>query len=147
RRRRHTRFSRDWSSDVCSSDLGPPAGYGDVPCLAIFDLDVCRPGRVGVAQQPAAVSEDTAGHHPVSVPVAHYRNIARPAELEDQIRQTFSLGLLQIPDEAGVAGRPSPRAADHAGGLDTRTGPVAHQVNVAGLAVLEARLRRPAGKR
>src|SRR5690606_39380799 len=24
-RRRHTRFSRDWSSDVCSSDL-PPSG-------------------------------------------------------------------------------------------------------------------------
>src|SRR5690606_40880882 len=23
-RRRHTRFSRDWSSDVCSSDLGAP---------------------------------------------------------------------------------------------------------------------------
>src|SRR5690606_40480139 len=23
-RRRHTRFSRDWSSDVCSSDLGLP---------------------------------------------------------------------------------------------------------------------------
>src|SRR5690606_40105480 len=23
-RRRHTRFSRDWSSDVCSSDLHPP---------------------------------------------------------------------------------------------------------------------------
>src|SRR5690606_40329359 len=23
-RRRHTRFSRDWSSDVCSSDLGSP---------------------------------------------------------------------------------------------------------------------------
>src|SRR5690606_40242514 len=27
-RRRHTRFSRDWSSDVCSSDLRPAsAGY------------------------------------------------------------------------------------------------------------------------
>src|SRR5690606_23114072 len=25
-RRRHTRFSRDWSSDVCSSDLARPAG-------------------------------------------------------------------------------------------------------------------------
>src|SRR6266511_4721011 len=25
-RRRHTRFSRDWSSDVCSSDLAP--GFG-----------------------------------------------------------------------------------------------------------------------
>src|SRR5690606_40821708 len=24
-RRRHTRFSRDWSSDVCSSDLAPTA--------------------------------------------------------------------------------------------------------------------------
>src|SRR5256886_7651052 len=24
-RRRHTRFDCDWSSDVCSSDLGPPA--------------------------------------------------------------------------------------------------------------------------
>src|SRR5690606_39632880 len=27
-RRRHTRFSRDWSSDVCSSDL-PPAALKD----------------------------------------------------------------------------------------------------------------------
>src|SRR5690606_9075670 len=26
-RRRHTRFSRDWSSDVCSSDLNPDEGY------------------------------------------------------------------------------------------------------------------------
>src|SRR5690606_40944750 len=25
-RRRHTRFSRDWSSDVCSSDLGEKLG-------------------------------------------------------------------------------------------------------------------------
>src|SRR5690606_40943079 len=27
-RRRHTRFSRDWSSDVCSSDLIAPGGAG-----------------------------------------------------------------------------------------------------------------------
>src|SRR5690606_40293822 len=26
--RRHTRFSRDWSSDVCSSDLVAPDGVG-----------------------------------------------------------------------------------------------------------------------
>src|SRR5690606_39791302 len=26
-RRRHTRFSRDWSSDVCSSDLDTAAGH------------------------------------------------------------------------------------------------------------------------
>src|SRR3712207_6103914 len=32
-RRRHTRYWRDWSSDVCSSDLGPgaPDGFGDGP--------------------------------------------------------------------------------------------------------------------
>src|SRR5690606_40607243 len=29
-RRRHTRFSRDWSSDVCSSDLLYVAGWIDV---------------------------------------------------------------------------------------------------------------------
>src|SRR5690606_40730143 len=28
-RRRHTRFSRDWSSDVCSSDLNLAAGADD----------------------------------------------------------------------------------------------------------------------
>src|SRR5690606_39448320 len=30
-RRRHTRFSRDWSSDVCSSDLFDPALKPDAP--------------------------------------------------------------------------------------------------------------------
>src|SRR5690606_39620803 len=29
-RRRHTRFSRDWSSDVCSSDLGLSASNSSV---------------------------------------------------------------------------------------------------------------------
>src|SRR5690606_40805873 len=33
-RRRHTRFSRDWSSDVCSSDLVPAVGN-----LALDGLD------------------------------------------------------------------------------------------------------------
>src|SRR5690606_40610011 len=31
-RRRHTRFSRDWSSDVCSSDLEPPP---HAPCAPL----------------------------------------------------------------------------------------------------------------
>src|SRR5690606_40616528 len=34
-RRRHTRFSRDWSSDVCSSDLGVLSSIVDnVPLVA-----------------------------------------------------------------------------------------------------------------
>src|SRR5690606_41025821 len=34
-RRRHTRFSRDWSSDVCSSDLGP--AFGEAARAAFTD--------------------------------------------------------------------------------------------------------------
>src|SRR4030043_1480980 len=32
-RRRHTRCSRDWSSDVCSSDLGASLGTGPVDAV------------------------------------------------------------------------------------------------------------------
>src|SRR5690606_40002561 len=39
-RRRHTRFSRDWSSDVCSSDLGLPKS-----CMA-FDIGLGCSGYV-----------------------------------------------------------------------------------------------------
>src|SRR5690606_41174531 len=52
-RRRHTRFSRDWSSDVCSSDLGvsvpnghtllPPSAnnfWKSTPFLIFVDTDL-----------------------------------------------------------------------------------------------------------
>src|SRR5690606_40910633 len=48
-RRRHTRFSRDWSSDVCSSDLRGPAHH-----YLPTGLDVVverRPGQPGEAHQ------------------------------------------------------------------------------------------------
>src|SRR5438309_5965284 len=31
-RRRHTRWNCDWSSDVCSSDLGPATSVPTAPC-------------------------------------------------------------------------------------------------------------------
>src|SRR2546427_8707312 len=39
-RRRHTRFDCDWSSDVCSSDLGQAqaVGFGGLPPVQLFDL-------------------------------------------------------------------------------------------------------------
>src|SRR5690606_40228259 len=37
-RRRHTRFSRDWSSDVCSSDLFVKT-LQDYPCKRLKSLD------------------------------------------------------------------------------------------------------------
>src|SRR2546422_6915428 len=54
-RRRHTRCSRDWSSDVCSSDLPRPAmrllhaGHGDE--RARFREKPSRPDRGGSARQ------------------------------------------------------------------------------------------------
>src|SRR5216684_8700952 len=50
-RRRHTRCSRDWSSDVCSSDLGGEHGsrlhieHGDVTRLRIRGEQILRRGR------------------------------------------------------------------------------------------------------
>src|SRR5690606_39511584 len=36
---RHTRFSRDWSSDVCSSDLGP-TGVGKTELVRLLALAI-----------------------------------------------------------------------------------------------------------
>src|SRR5690606_12685267 len=46
-RRRHTRFSRDWSSDVCSSDLNADFGQSaeSVQQLAIARLRAIEYGR------------------------------------------------------------------------------------------------------
>src|SRR5207302_6378521 len=39
-RRRHTRFSRDWSSDVCSSDLFLPSSKAKSPSLFCWNYSV-----------------------------------------------------------------------------------------------------------
>src|SRR5215203_9184 len=41
-RRRHTRYWRDWSSDVCSSDLHHGAGFEDAAVPLAFQKD-CPP--------------------------------------------------------------------------------------------------------
>src|SRR5207302_5304560 len=52
-RRRHTRFSRDWSSDVCSSDL--PAGrFGSVAPRAVAAPNLPAGGAFAAAGGPAA---------------------------------------------------------------------------------------------
>src|SRR5690606_40605977 len=42
-RRRHTRFSRDWSSDVCSSDLALAEVAHDAGCPLVVDNVFCTP--------------------------------------------------------------------------------------------------------
>src|SRR5690606_39991459 len=63
-RRRHTRFSRDWSSDVCSSDLDEaeeravllPLLLGDR--VAALELDVGVRAGGGEIEDPRRAAED-----------------------------------------------------------------------------------------
>src|SRR5271165_1885750 len=50
-RRRHTRFSRDWSSDVCSSDLAARPCAGDVA----VGLGRRRPGLIQSRRLPTNI--------------------------------------------------------------------------------------------
>src|SRR5437870_9585138 len=66
-RRRQTRWPRDWSSDVCSSDLSPntacskPAGYGGCSLrpltkwVVAVGIGVSRPGSASAALGNAVV--------------------------------------------------------------------------------------------
>src|SRR5690606_40672577 len=58
-RRRHTRFSRDWSSDVCSSDLQGRRGI-DI-ALATTDIgEAVRDAELIVAPLPAFAQDELA---------------------------------------------------------------------------------------
>src|SRR5690606_40269231 len=73
-RRRHTRFSRDWSSDVCSSDLGaltPRQG-----AVSVREFGRRHPGKVvlllgseghGLSEEALAVSDVA-----VRIPIAEH---------------------------------------------------------------------------
>src|SRR5690606_39774184 len=57
-RRRHTRFSRDWSSDVCSSDLTLEAfQLFALRCGELDQLRVVRLQRLGLLQRIAIIVE------------------------------------------------------------------------------------------
>src|SRR6266702_1344742 len=60
-RRRHTRWPRDWSSDVCSSDLGPfpetlPTTFNGKPCFTLMT------GAAGLAYWNNAAAQWQANH-------------------------------------------------------------------------------------
>src|SRR5699024_11766376 len=75
-RRRHTRSKRDWSSDVCSSDLGPRGGG---PGRAA----VLRGGE-GVAGRPASRREVRA---PAGAARRPLRRAADPARVRSEERR------------------------------------------------------------
>src|SRR5207247_3678330 len=86
-RRRHTRSTRDWSSDVCSSDLVPSALSVRTLGLAVRPLIRFAGGGAGTGAGTGA----GAGSFPPSVPVAGRTS------LPDAIAQAN--GPLPAPDE------------------------------------------------
>src|SRR5436309_3672145 len=80
-RRRHTRFSRDWSSDVCSSDLSPApirrhpvlllaglAARGLIPAVLVTaGVDPAAAGGRAVIFERDVVGHDTAIGYGVAV--------------------------------------------------------------------------------
>src|SRR5207302_7303947 len=88
-RRRHTRFSRDWSSDVCSSDLGIANACllekrrRDGERVVLTGEDLCNLGPVTLLQDLAMMAllgiehVERNGHH-------YYRGLSLwPADWQD----------------------------------------------------------------
>src|SRR5690606_40172323 len=60
---RHTRFSRDWSSDVCSSDLNEKGGFevaGETYLIELKQYDDQSNPQVGVSGAERLINEDKA---------------------------------------------------------------------------------------
>src|SRR5207302_6703381 len=76
-RRRHTRFSRDWSSDVCSSDLSSPATT--LEQIQLIDPLRIAKFRPGVPADVEAVIRRCLTKHP-------RRRYANARELADDLR-------------------------------------------------------------
>src|SRR5690606_40269366 len=82
-RRRHTRFSRDWSSDVCSSDLGgfhtedAKRNRARRMTAAAFDVDPELEGADGPAPaSPVPVADDLRD----AFTTAYFRSLGRSEE-------------------------------------------------------------------
>src|SRR5690606_40464402 len=92
-RRRHTRFSRDWSSDVCSSDLSAyavlQARLRDLPDPPTPARTVTRPEHCGTCYEPTRHRDDDHGR-PYPCPRCHPdpRRRAAGAETETRLRVT-----------------------------------------------------------
>src|SRR6266536_3968103 len=123
-RRRHTSSTRDWSSDVCSSDLGPKGGteHGDaeqlahevqVPDRAEPEPQICAdllglaPGVVGAVE--AGAGREGALPQPVDVEAGRFGEFRVAVEEVDELAEPASGGIrqvvLQLPEQhAGGVG-------------------------------------------
>src|SRR2546422_7984708 len=105
-RRRHTRCSRDWSSDVCSSDLFLPREHDALGrATAIIEEVLCREGLpvLGWRDVPVALDVLGAGAR-ASCPTIRQAILAAPAggRLDDTAWER-SLYLARRPIERRIA--------------------------------------------
>src|SRR5215475_11560532 len=121
-RRRHTRFSRDWSSDVCSSDLSggkpTPAAVPTVTTACIIGRNVARIAGLlacgrAVCFGRGLVTSSGGRHVPLATAattVAWLSGLTRsfPWPKASAARSTGELGLVNWPRAAGM---PSPGLA------------------------------------
>src|SRR3712207_9079154 len=90
-RRRHTRYWRDWSSDVCSSDLA--SGRGPCAALALLLL------RAVAAASLLAVADTLGVQRAADDLVTHAREVLHPAAAHEHHRV-----LLQVVAHTGDVG-------------------------------------------
>src|SRR6266550_1796706 len=100
-RRRHTRCSRDWSSDVCSSDL---AGEQLMARMKLQSLVITR-GRDGMV----AFADR---HKPVDIPIFGSDEVADVTGAGDTVIATFTAALT-----AGANTEEAAQLANYAGGI------------------------------
>src|SRR6266700_4316135 len=97
-RRRRTWFSRDWSSDVCSSDLGRPA---------VFQPDAWFAGPAGGAARRLTLAA-------VPGPLQPQRRVPAPESAGDQLGTARAGNDMARADSPRAVVRPGP---NRAGGL------------------------------
>src|SRR5215203_323054 len=102
-RRRHTIYWRDWSSDVCSSDLDHPVGADAVTAVALQAAQ--RLVAVG-ARDPRVLGEALVGAAPAVVADDGQRRREGPV-LAGRAHLLGGRGL-HVADEAGSCAAPSP---------------------------------------
>src|SRR6266536_1566572 len=109
-RRRHTRSTRDWSSDVCSSDLVRIGAALAVPGVyaVLTHTDLPGPNRYGleIADQPV-LAEDVVRYagEPVALVAADHPETARRAAARIEVDYEV-LPPLTDPEEAVAGGGP-----------------------------------------
>src|SRR5690606_41157864 len=74
-RRRHTRFSRDWSSDVCSSDLFYPFGHFFYRSTTDVSGDVRLTFEQCAKLQEFMCTEAVVFNHSAPVGIYHFRTL------------------------------------------------------------------------